>query len=94
MWLIYFLATGRRNYSNEAVNLLANLKADFSKWLAYIVTYNRTVNSSGKPGQGREIDMAASVEHHNLVIKTALRSSGDSRLFQVAGLPSHLQQDC
>ena len=74
MWLIYFLATGRRNYSNEAANLLANLKADFSKWLAYIVTYNRTVNSSGKPGQEKAIDMA--VEHHNLVIKTALRSSG------------------
>ena len=74
MWLIYFLATGRRNYSNEAANLLANLKADFSKWLAYIVSYNRTVNSSGKPGQGKAIDMA--VEHHNLVIKTALRSSG------------------
>ena len=33
----------------------ANLKADFSKWLAYIVTYSKTVNSSGKPGQGRQL---------------------------------------
>lgn len=73
MWLLYFLASKRTNYSSEAANLLANLKADFSKWLAYVVTHNRTVNSSGRPGHGKAIDMA--VEHHNLVIKTAIRSS-------------------
>ena len=74
IWLLYFLASKRTNYSNEAANLLANLKADFSKWLAYVVVHNRTVNSSGRPGHGKAIDMA--VEHHNLVIKTVIRSSG------------------
>ena len=38
------------------------------------MVHNRTVNSSGQPGHGKAIDMA--VEHHNLVIKTAVRSSG------------------
>ena len=74
IWLQYFLASKRTNYSNEAANLLANLKAEFSKWLAYLVVHNRTINSSWRPGHGKTIDMA--VEHHNPVIKTAIRSSG------------------
>lgn len=35
-WLVYSLASKRTNYSHEAANLLANLKAIFSKHLAYI----------------------------------------------------------
>ena len=94
MWLLYFLATKRSNYSNEATNLLANLKADFSKTLAYIVTHNRAVNSLGIPGHAKVIDMA--VEHHNLVIKTALRSSGGSiplHHLRVISLASQLLRD-
>ena len=67
IWLLFFLASRRRNYSVEAANLLANLKADFSKWMAHIATYNRTINSTGIPGHGKPIDQA--VEHHNLIIK-------------------------
>ena len=94
MWLLYFLATKRSNYSNEAANLLANLKADFSKRLAYIVTHNRPVNSLGIPGHGKSIDMA--VEHHNLVIKTTLRSSVGSitlHHLRVISLASQLLHD-
>ena len=79
-WLLYFLTTKRSSDSNEAANLLDNLKADFSKRLAYIVTHNRAVNSLGIPGHGKAIVMA--VEQHNLVIKTALRSSGGSITLQ------------
>ena len=94
MWLLYFLASKRTNYSSEAANLLANLKTDFSKWLSYIVTHNRTVNSSGRPGHGKAIDMA--VEHHNLVIKTALRSSGGNLTLhhlKVISLAAHMLHD-
>ena len=94
MWLPYFLTTKRSNYSNEAANLLANLKADFSKRLAYIVTHNRAVNSPGISGHGKAIDMA--VEHHNLVIKTALRSSCGSitlHHLRVISLASQLLHD-
>ena len=73
-WLVYFLASKRTNYSHEAANLLTNLKTNFSERLAYIVTHNRTVDVSGCPGKGKPIDMA--IEHHNLIFKNALRSSG------------------
>ena len=94
VWLLYFLASKRTNYSSEAANLLANLKADFSRWLAYVVTHNRTVNTSGQLGHGKAIDMA--VEHQNLVIKNALRSSaGNITLhhLQVISLASHMLHD-
>ena len=94
MWLLYFLASKRTNYRSEAANLLANLKADFSKWLSYIVTHNRTVNWSGRTGHGKAIDMA--VEHHNLVIKTALRSSGGNLTLhhlKVTSLAAHMLHD-
>lgn len=75
-WLLFSLAAGRKSYSSEAANLLANLKADFSEWMSYIVTHNRTVNTTGLPGRGKAVDMA--VEHHNLVTKNALRASGSN----------------
>ena len=40
----------------------------------YSHVHNRTVNLSGHPGRGKPIDMA--IEHHNLIMKNALRSSG------------------
>eukprot|EP00118_Oscarella_pearsei_P020458 m.221645 g.221645 ORF g.221645 m.221645 type:complete len:335 (+) comp39962_c0_seq1:1579-2583(+) len=73
-WLVYFVATSRSNYSREAANLQANLQANFSHRMAYIVTNNRTVNVSGKVGRGKPIDMA--IEHHNLILKNALRGAG------------------
>ena len=75
-WLVYFVATGRHRYSREAANLQANIKANYSEQMAYIVTHNRTVNVSGKTGKGKAIDM--SIEHHNLILKNALRNSGSS----------------
>ena len=95
MWLLLFLASRRRNYSVEAANLLANLKADFSKWMAHIATYNRTINSTGIPGHGKPIDQA--VEHHNLIIKNALRLSGSNiteHHLKVVSLSAQMLQDC
>lgn len=94
IWLLYFLASKRTNYSCEAANLLANLQADFSPWLSHIVIHNRTVNSTGKPGKSKPIDMA--VEHHNLVIKNALRASGSnitSHHLRVISLAAQLLHD-
>ena len=54
--LLYFLATGKRNNTTEAVNMLCNLQATFPAHIAYIVTHNRTVNMSGKEGRGKPID--------------------------------------
>ena len=72
--MVLFLATTRSNYSREAANFLANLKSNFSERLAYIATENRTVNFSGRVGKGNPLDMA--IEHHNLILKSALRSCG------------------
>ena len=64
MWLPIFLGTKCHNYATEAVNLLANLKADFPKHIAYITIHNLTVNINGNPGHGKAIDQM--VEHYNL----------------------------
>ena len=64
MWLPIFMGAKCHNYATEAVNLIANIKADFPKHIAYIATHNRTVNTSGKPGNGKAIDQM--VEHYNL----------------------------
>lgn len=59
LWLPIFMGTKCHNYATEAVNLVANLKADFPKQIAYIATHNRTLNISGKPGHGKPIDQRA-----------------------------------
>lgn len=64
LWLPYFLGLGKKNYSNEAANLLCNIQADFPKHIAYLVVHNRTINTSGRPGHGKPIDQM--VEHYNL----------------------------
>ncbi len=64
MWLPMFVSKRCHNYANEAVKLLANLKADYPSHIAYIVTHNRTVNMDGHPGHGKPIDQM--VEHYNL----------------------------
>ena len=63
-WSVLFLALNKSNYSKEAMNLLANINASYPKWLAYIVTHNRTVNTHGKAGHGKPIDQM--LEHYNL----------------------------
>ncbi len=63
-WLPAFLGTNCNNYAKEAVCLIANLKADFPRHIAYIVTHNRTVNTDGRLGHGKPIDQM--VEHYNL----------------------------
>jgi hypothetical protein len=64
LWLPRFIGCGCKNYSTEAVNLLAHLQADFPKHIAYIATHNRTVNNTGKPGRGKPMDQL--MEHYVL----------------------------
>ena len=67
-WLPRFIATGCTNYATEAVNLIANLSADFPKHISYIITHNRTVNTKGKAGHGKPLDQM--IEHYNLYVYT------------------------
>ena len=64
LWLPKLVGIGRRNYSVECVNMIANLCADLPKHIAYIATHNRTVNTTGKIGHGKATDHT--VEHYNL----------------------------
>ena len=47
LWLPRFIGTGCKNYAAEAVNLIAHLQADFPEHISYIVTHNRTMNTTG-----------------------------------------------
>ena len=62
LWLPRFLECGCKNYSTEAVNLIANLHATFPRHTAYIAMHNRTANNTGKPGRGKPIDQL--MEHY------------------------------
>ncbi len=64
IWLPHFVGTGCKNYAAEAVNLIANISADFPRHIAYIAVHNRTVNTEGKPGRGKPIDQLK--EHYIL----------------------------
>ena len=64
LWLPRFIGTGCKNYSTEAVNLIAHIHADFPKHISYIATHNRTVNTTGKVGRGKPIDQL--MEHYVL----------------------------
>ena len=63
-WIPRFIGTGKKMYAAEAVNMIANLTADFPKHIAYLVTHNRTVNCVGKRGHGKPVDQL--MEHYNL----------------------------
>ena len=63
LWIPRFIGTGCKNYAVEAVIHLANIAANFPKHISYIAVHNRTVNVSGKPGQGKPIDQL--LEHYN-----------------------------
>ena len=64
LWLPRFVGTGCKNYATEAVNLIAQLEADFPRHIAYITIHNRTVNTTGKVGRGKPIDQL--MEHYIL----------------------------
>ncbi|XP_035665572.1 uncharacterized protein LOC118408824 [Branchiostoma floridae] len=81
-WFELFLGTRRSQYACEAANLLANLKADWSPYMAYIHTHNRCVNISGQEGRAKPVDMMG--EHYNRVIKTTCHSSGGRLQFKHA----------
>ena len=65
-WLVLFLGTNRKNYSTEALTLLCNLASTFPRHIAYIVTHNRTVNTTGKSHNGKPLDQM--LEHYNLLV--------------------------
>ena len=59
--MVLFVGMNCKNYATEALNLLTNLAA---KHTVYIATHNRTVNTQGKYGHGKPIDQM--LEHYNL----------------------------
>lgn len=63
-WIPRFIGTGKKNYAAEALNLIANITADFPKHLAYLAVHNRTVNTGGRPGHRKPVDQL--MEHYNL----------------------------
>lgn len=63
-WIPRFIGTGKKMYAAEAVNMIANLTADFPKHIAYLATHNRTVNTAGKKGCGKPVDQV--MEHYVL----------------------------
>ena len=63
-WLLYFLGSGRKNYTHEAVNLLCNLICNYPQHIAYIITHNRCANMSGREGKAKPLDQL--IEHYNL----------------------------
>ena len=63
-WLIYFLGSSKKNYALEAVIMLSNIYANFPRHIIFIVTHNRFVNTSGKEGHGKPLDMM--IKHHKL----------------------------
>ena len=67
LWLPRFIATGYKIYATESVHLLASLCANLPKHIAYIATYNCTVNVEGEPGQGKPIDQMT--EHYILYVE-------------------------
>ena len=64
LWLPRFVGAGCKNYSTEAINLIAHLEADFPRHIAYIATHNRTVSTTGKSGRGKPVDQL--MEHYVL----------------------------
>ena len=75
LWLPIFPATNCYNYEKEAVNLLANLKADFPLHIADIVTHNRTVNTEGGVGCGKP--------SHTIICKFRYCKLGYTKITQV-----------
>ncbi len=73
LWLPLFLGNKCHNYACEAVNLIANLKADYPKHIAHIVTHNRTVNVHGIASRGKPIDQM--VKHYNLLALSPVDST-------------------
>ena len=66
-----FLASGRTNYSREAVNLLYQLQYALSPRLSYEVMYTRFINVHGH--QGKNIPADLHMEHLNKLAKDAIK---------------------
>ncbi|XP_019641516.1 PREDICTED: uncharacterized protein LOC109482999 [Branchiostoma belcheri] len=73
-WLATLLGTGRTQYSTEAANFICNMKADWSEAISNLATHNRTINTHGREGHSKPIDML--VEHYNKILKGVYRASG------------------
>ena len=54
----------KKQYAAEPVYQTCNLSANFPKHIAYIATHNRTINMSGRAGEGKPVDQLN--EHYNL----------------------------
>lgn len=75
-FLLIFKATGRKNYSIEALTLLAQLNFFFSPRMAAQLKWGRTVNTHGRPGKNVPCDLH--MEHLNRVLKGAISGLGSN----------------
>ena len=74
--LLIFKATGRKNYSKKALNLLLQINYFLSPRESAQLKWCRCVNTSGQ--QGTNISMDLYLEHLNRRLKTALRNAGSN----------------
>lgn len=75
-FLLLFKANGRKNYSVEAFNLLAQHDFLLSPRLAKQLAWNRTINTHGYSGKNISADLH--MEHLNRLAKDALLSLGSN----------------
>ena len=68
------------------------IAVNVSNFLSNIVIHNRTINTKGILGHGKPIDMA--LEHHNLIIRNAFRSSGCKVTEHHLSFAAQMPQDC
>ena len=74
--LLIFKASGRKNYSIEALNLLLQVNYLLSPRESAQLKWCRCINTSGR--QGRNISMDLYLEHLNRRLETALRNAGSN----------------
>lgn len=72
--LLIFKATGRRNYSVEAFNLLAQYKFIFTERMRMQLLWSRTINVHGRPGKNVSCDLH--MEHLNRELKGSISGLG------------------
>ena len=69
-FLPLFKASGRRNYTIEAFNLLFNVEYAFTPRMKEQLMWERTINVHGKPGKNVSMDLH--MEHINRSCKTQM----------------------
>ena len=72
--LLIFKATGRKNYSIEAFNLLSQYQYIFSERMRMQLVWGRTVNTRGLPGKNIPCDLH--MEHLNRECKGSISGLG------------------